>query len=250
MGAGQSNIEEMLGGVGDIFDDTPSRADAFLEADALEPRQLRARLVPASDPTPVLDDKRLDERLQRAIALAVTLEPETEAEPLEDAETEEAAKAEEAAEAEVAGEADEEGDEEAEEEAEQEQEQEEQEGTDDETESAGDSDDEPNGAGFTIATCARQMGFEPRRLYPATGETVARALCSGHAIVAVRAEAEDAEALVFRAVEGGEFEVTVFGATGAPRTERVEAHDLRFMYGFWNVRPRHLAPRGDAAGAE
>lgn len=226
MGAGQSNIEEMLGAVGDIYDDTPSRADAFLEADALAPLQPRARLVPASDPAPVRDDKRLDERLQRAIALAVTLVPGTEAEAEPEPEPEQ------------------------EPEEEHEEEPEEEEGTDDETESAGDSDDEPDGAGFTIATCARQMGYEPRRLYPATAETVARALCSGLAIVAVRAEAEDAEAVVFRAVDGGEFEATVFGATGAPRTERVEAHDLRFMYGFWHVRPRDLGPRGDAAGAE
>jgi hypothetical protein len=252
MGAGQSNLEEMLGSVGDIYDDTPSRADQFVEVGGLVASVACARLVPATEPRPVREDKRLDERLQRAISLAATLElappgetaaEETEAEETEAEETaaeETEAGAEAGVERVEATEAETEGD-----------------STDsaDDTDSAGESDDEPDGAGFTIATCARAMGFEPRRLYPATAETLARAVCTGHAIVAVRSEAEDAQVVVFRGcvVEGGvaaSFEATIFGSGGASSTESVAADDLRFMYGFWHVPRAHRGHRGDEAEEE
>ena len=249
MGAGQSNIgnlEGLLGSVGDIYDDTPSRADAFVEAEGLAPAG-RARLVSATDPSPVRDDKRLDERLQRAIAFAVTLELAGEA-----------GEQGEQGEGEAGGEQGEQAEEGEAEEGEAE-EGEDEEDTDDETDSAGDSDtdDEPDGgAGFTIATCARAMGHEPRRLYPATAETLARALSSGLAIVAVRTEAEDAQVVVFSGcvVEAGvaaSFQAEVFGSDGASFSGVVEPHDLRFMYGFWHLRPRaDRGPRDDEAGGE
>ena len=257
MGAGQSNnIEAMLGSVGDIYDDTPSRADAFVDVDGLAPAAC-ARLVSATEPLPVRDDKRLDERLQRAIALAATLELSAtlaaEAEGAEGAEAEGAEGAETEAETEGA-----EGAEGAEAETEG-AEAEDEDSEDDETDSAGcsDTDDEPDGgAGYTIATCARAMGHEPRRLYPATAETLARAVCSGHAIVAVRNDAEEAQVAVFCGcvVEDGvatSFEAEVFGSGGESSTERVDPHDLRFMYGFWHVRPlADRGPRDDEAGEE
>jgi predicted DNA-binding transcriptional regulator YafY len=99
------------------------------------------------------------------------------------------------------------------------------------------------------------MGHEPRRLYPATAETLARAVSTGHAIVAVRNEAEEAEVVVFSrcVVEGGvaaSFEAEVFGS-GESSTERVDPHDLRFMYGFWHVRPLvDLGPPDGGAAEE
>ena len=245
MGAGQSSnmaaMDGLLGSVGDIYDDTPSRADAFVDVEGLVSPPVCARLVSATDPSPVRDDKRLDERLQRAIALAATLELAGEGEAGE-------GEAGEGGEGE-GGEADEETGDDGESD----------EDTDDETDSAGDAstDDEPDGgAGFTIATCARALGHEPRRLYPATAETLARAVCSGHAVVAVRNEAEDAQVAVFIGcvVEGGvaaSFQAEVFGSDGASASETVEPHDLRFMYGFWHVPPRaDRGPRDDGAEGE
>ena len=241
-------MDGLLGSVGDIYDDTPSRADAFVDVEGLVSPPVCARLVSATDPSPVRDDKRLDERLQRAIALAATLELAGEGEAGEG----EGGEGEAAGEIEAAGEGGE-GDEETGDDGESDED------TDDETDSAGDAstDDEPDGgAGFTIATCARALGHEPRRLYPATAETLARAVCSGHAVVAVRNEAEDAQVAVFIGcvVEGGvaaSFQAEVFGSDGASASETVEPHDLRFMYGFWHVPPRaDRGPRDDGAEGE
>ena len=250
MGAGQSNLEAMLGAVGDIYDDTPSRTDAFVDVETLPPVADSFRLVAAADPPPTREDKRIDERLQRAIALAATLgtvEVAAEAEEAVEAgaaEVECSVAAEEAEGAEDSAEAGE-GSEEAEE----------TEGSEDDesTESAGESsDDEPDaeGAGFTIATCARAMGHEPVRLYPATAENVARVIGAGHAVLAVLSASEEAHVVVMRGYSGGaaSFEATVFPPTGEPRDESIDARDLRFMYGFWHVRPR--GPPAGAAEAE
>ena len=259
MGAGQSNLEAMLGAVGDIYDDTPSRTDAFVDVETLPPVAESFRLVAAADPPPTREDKRIDERLQRAIALAATLgtaEGAAEADGAAEAEeaveagaaevecsvaAEEAEGAEDSAEAGDTGE----GSEEAEE----------TEGSEDDesTESAGESsDDEPDaeGAGFTIATCARAMGHEPVRLFPATAENVARVIGSGHAVLAVLSASEEAHVVVMRGYSGAAatFEATVFPPTGEPRDESIDARDLRFMYGFWHVRPR--GPPAGAAEAE
>ena len=255
MGAGQSNLEAMLGAVGDIYDDTPSRTDAFVDVETLPPVAESFRLVAAADPPPTREDKRIDERLQRAIALAATLGT------AEAAEGEEAEGAVEtgAAEGEAAeGAAEAEGAEDAEgaegsEEPEEAEGSEETEGSEDETESAGESsDDEPDaeGAGFTIATCARAMGHEPVRLYPATAENVARVIGAGHAVLAVLSASEEAHVVVMRGYSGAaaSFEATVFPPTGEPRDESIDARDLRFMYGFWHVRPR--GPPAGAAEAE
>lgn len=252
MGAGQSNLEAMLGAVGDIYDDTPSRTDAFVDVETLPPVAESFRLVAAADPPPTREDKRIDERLQRAIALAATLGTAEGAEADGAAEAEEAeagaaevecsVAAEEAEGAEGSAEAGDagEGSEEAE-------------GSEDETESAGESsDDEPDaeGAGFTIATCARAMGHEPVRLYPATAENVARVIGAGHAVLAVLSASEEAHVVVMRGYSGAAatFEATVFPPTGEPRDESIDARDLRFMYGFWHVRPR--GPPAGAAEAE
>ena len=256
MGAGQSNIEAMLGAVGDIYDDTPSRADAFVDVEALPPLAV-TRLVQVTPQQPTREDKRIDERLQRAVALAATL---GKAEGAEGAEAE-------GAEADGAEGVEDEGveDEGAEAEAEEAEgaEGEETDGAEEaseaseassEGESAGDSEseDEPDaeGAGFTIATCARAMGHEPVRVYPATAETVARVIGAGHAVLAVQSEAEEAHVVVLRGCDGAaaSFEATVFPPTGAPRDESIDARDLRFMYGFWHVRPR--GPRAGGAEAE
>jgi hypothetical protein len=252
MGAGQSNLEAMLGAVGDIYDDTPSRTDAFVDVETLPPVADSFRLVAAADPPPTREDKRIDERLQRAIALAATLgtaEGAAEADGAEGAEEAEGAEkadgAEGAEETGAAAEA---------EEADGAEGSEETEGSEDEsTESAGESsDDEPDaeGAGFTIATCARAMGHEPVRLYPATAENVARVIGAGHAVLAVLSASEEAHVVVMRGYSGAaaSFEATVFPPTGEPRDESIDARDLRFMYGFWHVRPR--GPPAGAAEAE
>jgi hypothetical protein len=248
MGAGQSNLEAMLGAVGDIYDDTPSRTDAFVDVETLPPVADNFRLVAAADPPPTREDKRIDERLQRAIALAATLGTAEGAEETGEADgAEEAQGAEEAdgaAEAEETGAAEGEGTEGEETEGSE---------SEDETESAGESsDDEPDaeGAGFTIATCARAMGHEPVRLYPATAENVARVIGAGHAVLAVLSASEEAHVVVMRGYSGAaaSFEATVFPPTGEPRDESIDARDLRFMYGFWHVRPR--GPPAGAAEAE
>jgi hypothetical protein len=261
MGAGQSNLEAMLGAVGDIYDDTPSRTDAFVDVETLPPVADNFRLVAAADPPPTREDKRIDERLQRAIALAATLGTAEGAEKADGAEKAEGAEGEEAEGAEGAegaekadGAAEAEGAEETGE-AEGTEGSEETEGSEseDETESAGESsDDEPDaeGAGFTIATCARAMGHEPVRLYPATAENVARVIGAGHAVLAVLSASEEAHVVVMRGYSGAaaSFEATVFPPTGEPRDESIDARDLRFMYGFWHVRPR--GPPAGAAEAE
>ena len=246
MGAGQSNLEAMLGAVGDIYDDTPSRTDAFVDVETLPPVADNFRLVAAADPPPTREDKRIDERLQRAIALAATLGT-AEAEGAAEAEAEEG-NGEEAQGAAEAEEAEGEGAEEAGEGSEGSEASE-----DESTESAGESsDDEPDaeGAGFTIATCARAMGHEPVRLYPATAENVARVIGAGHAVLAVLSASEEAHVVVMRGYSGAatSFEATVFPPTGEPRDESIDARDLRFMYGFWHVRPR--GPPAGAAEAE
>jgi hypothetical protein len=251
MGAGQSNLEAMLGAVGDIYDDTPSRTDAFVDVETLPPVADSFRLVAAADPPPTREDKRIDERLQRAIALAATLGiGDGSVEPQGAAEAEGAAGAEGAEETGAEGAENEETG--AAEGAEGSEETEGSE-SEDETESAGESsDDEPDaeGAGFTIATCARAMGHEPVRLYPATAENVARVIGAGHAVLAVLSASEEAHVVVMRGYSGAaaSFDATVFPPTGEPRDESIDARDLRFMYGFWHVRPR--GPPAGAAEAE
>ena len=181
----------------------------------------------------------MDERLQRAIALAATLGT-AEATHADGAEGSEEAEETEAAEGAAEGAEGEDAEEGSE-----------SEGSEDETESAGESsDDEPDGGGFTIATCARAMGHEPVRLYPATAENVARVIGSGHAVLAVLSASEEAHVVVMRGYSGAaaSFEATVFPPTGEPRDESIDARDLRFMYGFWHVRPR--GPPAGAAEAE
>jgi hypothetical protein len=94
------------------------------------------------------------------------------------------------------------------------------------------------------------MGHEPVRLYPATAENVARVIGAGHAVLAVLSASEEAHVVVMRGYSGAaaSFEATVFPPTGEPRDESIDARDLRFMYGFWHVRPR--GPPAGAAEAE
>jgi hypothetical protein len=182
---------------------------------------------------------KMDERIYRAIALAVSLatepaepaaepEPGAEPEPAEPAEPAEPEQAEPEPEdnvPELEMSSDDESDDESDE-------------SDDESE------DESKGSGQSIATCACAMGYEPRRLFPVTAETVARVIGSGRAVLALNSDAEEPQVVVMHGctVEPGvsdvSFAATAFSVGGTQGSEYTfPASDLRFMYGFWAVFP-------------
>ena len=226
MGIKQSNIEAVLGSMGDIYDETPTREDSYIDVDALP--QAHTRLLSPSMGASDGKVGKMDERIYRAIALAVSLsaepaEPATEPEPAEPAEP--AEPEDDVPELEMSSD-DESEDDESEDESE-----------DDEI------DDESKGSGQSIATCACAMGYEPRRLFPVTAETVARVIGSGRAVLALHSDTEEPQVVVMHGctVEPGvsdvSFAATAFSAGDTGSEYTFPASDLRFMYGFWAVFP-------------
>jgi hypothetical protein len=250
MGIKQSNIEAVLGSMGDIYDETPTREDSYVDVDALPPAHTR-HLSPTIGAS---DGKigKMDERVYRAIALAVSLatepaEPEpAEPEPTEPAEPAEPEPAEPTEPTEPTEPAEPEPtepeDDVPELEMSSDDESEDDESEDDESEDD-ESEDESRGSGQSIATCACAMGYEPRRLFPVTAETVARVIGSGRAVLALHSDAEEPQVVVVHGctVEPGvsdvSFAATAFSVGGTGSDYTFPASDLRFMYGFWAVFP-------------
>ena len=254
MGIKQSNIEAVLGSMGDIYDEPPTREDSYVEVDSLPPAHTRL-LSPTMGATGT-DGKsgKMDERIYRAIALAVSLASEPEAEAEAEAEPEAEAEAE--AEPEAAPEAEPEAEAEADDDdvpalemSSDEDESDDDESDDDESDDDESDDDERKGSGQSIATCACAMGYEPRRLFPVTAETVARVIGSGRAILALHSDAEEPQVVVVHGCTVGDvadvadvadvsFTATAFSVGGTQSKEYTfPASDLRFMYGFWAVFP-------------